>query len=150
MTVTVDTAGISMLSFGFEGAAEGTTDAERVDLVGETEPGVRVQLFRTAIAGEAIGEIQSNQNGTFEFEQVMLAVGDNAFFVLATDRAGNSAQTDGSIYTTAGDTSPPLLSALLAVDSGYDTTDRIANDPTITGAGATVSRKCSSRRARNR
>src|SRR5262249_60211032 len=71
--------------------------------------------------------------GPFSSAAVALPRGPTAFRVAATDLAGNSSRTDITVTSTAQDTSPPVITAALAHDTGRSGTDGVTNDPTVTG-----------------
>ncbi len=74
--------------------------------------------------------------GRFEFTNVALAPGDNAFTVRAMDAAGNASFFGKVIQRLVGDVEPPVISARLANDTapgGGTNSDGITSDPVITG-----------------
>jgi hypothetical protein len=75
------------LSPGSQTGAPGghTTDAGRVTLLGQTEPGAAVVLLGTSFTSLASG------SGAFQFPDIPLAEGDNTLTAQATDAAGNTA-----------------------------------------------------------
>ena len=125
---------------------DNVTTMTSVTLSGSTEPGASVQLQPTATT------TSTNSTGSFQFSAVNLAIGANAFSVLATDAAGNEAQATITIRcdeptTTAGwmlkwtetllaavradRTPPPRASRLMAMQqlAVFDTTRGIAGQP---------------------
>ena len=100
-TITVDTAPPAAATLGLSAASQAggpqSANAARVSLVGTTEPGAAVALAGTGLATLA------DTAGAFEFPDVPLAVGTNAFQLTATDAAGNAAAfAPGPITRTAG------------------------------------------------
>jgi hypothetical protein len=80
-----------------EPVGDGQTTADRVALVGQTDPTSLVTLLSTGVA------TTSSNLGTFQFSNVLLGVGDNEFTVRAEDVAGNAAQFATVITRLAGD-----------------------------------------------
>lgn len=81
-----------------------TSNASRVTLVGNTDPGMMVTLVQPATNALA------NRTGDFRFNSVPLNLGDNVFTATATDLAGNTVQTPTTIRRIdAPSTADPVL-----------------------------------------
>jgi PAP2 superfamily/Bacterial Ig-like domain len=94
-----------MLSAASGVVSSQTSNASRVTLLGTTDPGLEVTLVQTAANALA------NNTGIFQFNSVPLNLGNNNFTAIATDVAGNTAQTLVTIQRvdTAGAIDPVLL-----------------------------------------
>nr|NIR41302.1 hypothetical protein [Actinomycetota bacterium]NIS36302.1 hypothetical protein [Actinomycetota bacterium]NIT98648.1 hypothetical protein [Actinomycetota bacterium]NIU22264.1 hypothetical protein [Actinomycetota bacterium]NIU70847.1 hypothetical protein [Actinomycetota bacterium] len=110
-----------------------------ITLVGTTDGDTAVALFRDGDLATPIMAGSSDGAGDFAFPMVVLATGANAFTVVTTDLAGNTGSGGRTVTTTAADTMAPIVTARLANDTGRSATDRITNDPTITGVVDDVS-----------
>ena len=106
------------------------TNLEHVELTGTTSPGDFIALYRRFDPNTPIMTMQAGSDGTFTFCSVALAAGSQAFIVVASDVAGNTSQLTQTITTTAADTSPPVITAALANDTGGN---NLTYDPTVTG-----------------
>ncbi len=106
------------------------TTAALVILQGTTEANARVKLI------ELDRETTAGADGSFAFNAVPLALGDNSFTAQATDAAGNSVSYQLTVTrqsVSIPDTTPPTLAAQLAHDTGTSSSDAITSDPTISG-----------------
>ncbi len=85
--------------------ASQTSNAARVNLFGNTDPGVIVTLVETGATALA------DAAGHFEFVSVSLSLGDNVFTTTAVDAAGNLIQTTTTIrrVDSSGQLDPVLL-----------------------------------------
>ncbi|HUY88576.1 MAG TPA: DUF4214 domain-containing protein, partial [Pirellulales bacterium] len=118
------------LSPGSQSGTPGShaTDAARVNLVGQTEPGVQVTLVGTGLTALASG------SGAFEFPNVTLAAGDNAFTAQSTDVAGNTATFPLTVHYTppsGGQTDPVIAWNQTALDA----IRQDATDPNLASRG---------------
>jgi cyclophilin family peptidyl-prolyl cis-trans isomerase len=80
------------------------TSTTKVTILGKTDPGVTVKLVQTANTTTA------DSQGNFEFDNVMLQTGSNAFTFQATDALGNTNQGTISIQLN----SAPTVSSKIA------------------------------------
>ncbi|MCY2990701.1 MAG: Ig-like domain-containing protein, partial [Planctomycetota bacterium] len=136
--VIVDTLTPLTPTLVFEGVdATGRTVRDRVAVTGQTDSGILVELYRvgwdSVPTPQPIAVATSNATGVYRFDPVMLSLGQNALTLIARDWAGNTATVSDSVYSTADDISPPLLTATLLHDAGFSATDRITNDATLSG-----------------
>ena len=104
-----------------------------VNLTGTTAAGAFVALYRAFDLNTPIQKTQADSSGDFTFTKIALASGSQSFTVVASDVAGNTGQFAQTIITTASDTTAPVITAALADDTGFSSTDGITSDPTITG-----------------
>ncbi len=109
------------------------TSFEEVTLTGTTEEDTVVHLLRGGDPPTTVASTTSDGQGNFQFESVMLAQNANALRVVAEDWAGNTSSSDKTITSIAPDTSPPLIEATLANDTGRSNQDSITNDSSIEG-----------------
>ena len=97
VTITLQTAAPSVSNFGLSpssavgGTGNITTNAV-VALSGLTTPGATV-----ALAGLAGMQTQAGSNGVFQFANVPVALGDNAFTVIVTNGLGATGQAQATI-----------------------------------------------------
>ncbi|MBL8422817.1 MAG: LEPR-XLL domain-containing protein, partial [Candidatus Accumulibacter phosphatis] len=133
VSFTLDTIAPTLGELGLDPASDTgalgdrSTTADTVTLTGQAAPGATVRLTqgdRTDVA---------DPSGAFSFANVALALGNNAFDFIVTDAAGNTATASLSVERTAVDSTAPTLTASLANDTGFSSSDAITKDPTITG-----------------
>lgn len=98
-----------------------------VVLRGQTSPNTAVRLVQTGATTVSDGA------GVFGFTGVNLTPGPNAFTVVATDPAGNTASGGVTITSVAADMAAPAVSAALSHDTGASATDRITSDAAVAG-----------------
>lgn len=138
-SVVIDTAAPETTEFGLAVESDSPplgdhlTTLPVVTLEGITEPAAIVKLLlNLGPVGQKIGETTANVDGGFSFSNVELAAGENYFYVIATDLAGNASQFARTISQISSDTDPPLIDVELLDDTG-DPTDQITSDPTLIG-----------------
>ncbi len=136
LTIMIDTAPPTAPTLGLDAASQtapGQTNKSVVNLVGQTDAGAYVALYRQSDPNTAIRNTQADTAGKFTFTNISLAPGSQAFIAVAGDVAGNSSEITQTILTTATDTAGPAIAARLANDTGLSSTDGITSDATITG-----------------
>src|SRR5262249_20948613 len=114
-------------------ATEPVAGSGLATLTGTTEPFARVELYRSLTTATPVLTTQAGADGTFTFTGVAVQSGPNFFRVDAVDLAGNRSQTSGTFVSTDPNRTPPRISMHLAHDTGFDATDGLTNDPTVTG-----------------
>lgn len=124
-------------------STDGITRVSTPTLVGTAEAGATVTLLD---GDTVVGTAQANGNGAYTIKSALLADGQHALRVMATDAAGNSSAASASLPVTIDTTAPaspaaPVLTA--GSDTGSSSTDGITKNatPTLTGtaeAGSSV------------
>jgi Bacterial Ig-like domain/Bacterial Ig domain/LVIVD repeat len=136
LSITVDTEPPTLPEFDLatgsdtDPPGDHQTTLDVVTLSGQTAANMAVTLLQTGAATMA------DTAGMFSFAGVNLALGGNSFTVRATDPAGNSSDFTRIITraeTGEQDLDPPVISAALANDTGASNSDKVTQDPTVTG-----------------
>src|SRR5262249_28868117 len=135
LAVQVDLTPPTQPTLGLAGApaGDGQTNQQTVTLAGQTDPNTAVALYRGIDLAHPILTGVSDATGQFSFASVDVARGATDFRGVATDRAGTPSPPDTPVTSPAQDTSPPVIVAALAHDTGRSSTDSVTNDPTVTG-----------------
>jgi RHS repeat-associated protein len=113
------------------GPHSGLTTLSAVTLVGQTTPGVTVELTQTGATTTA------DPHGLFAFLGVPVSAGDNTFTVVATNAQGGSSEYMRTVrQVAAGEVpgTPTLTIALAKYPNGSP--NGLTNDPTVTGSVA--------------
>ena len=105
---------------------QATSEAE-VTLIGLTEPESFVTLVETG------QNVVADASGNFAFTNVSLAIGSNAFTVIAADLAGNQSQFTQTIDRIEVSMGNPVIAVELLNDTGSSSRDARTADPTLTG-----------------
>jgi hypothetical protein len=134
VSFTLDTA-VPTLSLGLDPAfdtgtpGDGSTTAQIVTVIGQTEPGAFVRVVQLNVGTTA------DSSGNFSIGGISLEPGSNSFDFTVIDAAGNGSMASLTLERTVlpGDTAAPTLLAGLASDTGTSGTDSLTRDPTITG-----------------
>lgn len=101
ISVTLDTQAPAQTTLNLSDASDsepkgdGRTDVDIVSLIGQTEPGAKVELTNLQL------EVTADSAGSFQFDNVALNDGDNLFSLEVTDPAGNTAQFEQTISLDA-------------------------------------------------
>ena len=138
LSVTLDTIalppGAPVLAAGFDSGASSTDDITNATLpifTGTGENGATVTLLDS---GTAIGTGVVT-NGTWSITATTpLTEGSNSITATQTDVAGNSPSASIPLSVTL-DTMPPMVTAILASDTGASLSDSVTSNGTLTGTG---------------
>ncbi len=112
-------------------SGDNRTDRETIALVGQTDPGSSVAVYRGSDFLNPIARVTASANGQYRIDGIALSSGANALVVSAEDTAGNARKVNLSLETTASDASAPSVASRLRRDTGRDSADRITNDSTV-------------------
>ncbi|WP_372899505.1 Ig-like domain-containing protein, partial [Stieleria sp.] len=102
-------------------------------LSGSTDAYATVRIYRGLDSQTAIAETIAASDGGFQIDAIRIADGVNRFRVVAEDIAGNAIETNVSARYDAPDLSAPQIKLALERDTGVSDTDRLTNDPTVSG-----------------
>ena len=105
------------------------TSLSSIDLTGTADAGATVKLEDGS--SNVLGSTTVGIGGSFTFTGIAAALGPNAYTVVASDVAGNTATF---MQTITRDNAGPVLTAALSNDTGVSATDGITSDPTIAGS----------------
>ncbi|HZZ98441.1 MAG TPA: Ig-like domain-containing protein [Candidatus Saccharimonadia bacterium] len=87
------------------------TNSAQLVISGYAEGDTKVDLFQN---GSKIEESDTDTQGIFSFANVPFQTGENVFYVVSTDKANNSSESDK--VTVAYDTTPPALTVTQPTD----------------------------------
>ncbi len=133
LSFTLDTT-VPALVFGLDPnsdtppTGDNITEADIVTLVGTTEAGATVTFQGNSVTADI--------NGQFSVENVALDLGENHLNLQVVDGAGNAQSIGQTILredATVPDTTPPVISASLANDTGTSASDGLTSNPAISG-----------------
>ena len=138
LTITIDLSGPATPTLELEAASDtppmgdDSTSLESVTLVGRSSAQVDVALYR----GDALlplATTTADHQGDFTFNGITLGQGPNLLRVEATDAAGNRSQLERTFFSSAADTTAPVIQLRLNQDTGHDSTDGVTYDATVIG-----------------
>ncbi len=110
--------------------SDGITNVTRPALTGTGTPGDTITLFD---GGVAVGSSTVGSNGTYAVSPATpLADGVHSLTVTSTSVAG-TVSTPSAPVEMVVDTTPPVIGAQLATDTGTSGTDRVTTNPALVG-----------------
>ncbi|MCA9137899.1 MAG: hypothetical protein KDB00_14105, partial [Planctomycetales bacterium] len=101
------------------------TTFEIVSLIGATEPGLTVTLYRDGDLSQSIRAATADSAGQIAFSDLPLLLGENLFTATVVDVVGNASQANLLVTRLPTDVTPPAISLRLISDTGVSSTDRI-------------------------
>jgi hypothetical protein len=113
------------------------TNSAKLNITGVSEPGATVTLYQN---NQERSKTVVDANGNFEFLDITLDVGNNTFYSIAKDSAGNESSRS-SIRTVSYDTNAPTLGIEQPEDGAYisGATKQLTQFAGTTEVGAKVS-----------